>query len=97
MALTDDQRRQFQQWLNEKGVKTNCPACGARRWATGDIVAPPVRVGRKLKVGGDHVPLVQLICGHCGHVMHFAAKIAGLATELDGEDRFPDQISTSDV
>lgn len=76
MTLGKAKQEQFIAWLQSKGVRSDCPACGASDRQPGDIVAPPsTPAGGGTVVGGPNYPLVQLVCRNCGYVMHFASTV----------------------
>ena len=79
MPLDQNQINKVNAWMNSHGVNNNCPACGrANMWQIGDVVAPPVMIGNNINLGGPSVPMVQVLCGNCAHVMLFAAVPIGL-------------------
>ncbi len=81
MPLDDERRARLESWLQEKGVRRDCIACGSETWRVGDVVAPPpTPSGGGTVVGGPSFPLAQIICEHCGFVMHFSTVTAGIAT-----------------
>lgn len=74
MTLDKSKQDRFLAWLDSKGVRRDCPACGSIERHAGDIVAPPsAPTGGGTVVGGPNYPLVQLVCSNCGYVMHFAS------------------------
>lgn len=79
MALSTGQHQKLVDWLTEKGVKPECPACGAyQSFVPLDVVAAPVRTAGGLNVGDRMTPMVQMVCSHCAHVMLFAAEPMGV-------------------
>lgn len=79
MPISQSQHKQLFQWLQSKGVREDCPACGSNDRTSGDVIAPPATPeGGGTVVGGPHFPLVQVLCEHCGFVMHFATPTVGL-------------------
>ena len=79
MAINQEQATKLQAWLNAKGITPNCPACGRNNWIPGDVIAAPVFVEGGVSIGGQTVPMVQVICGNCANVRLFAAVPIGLA------------------
>ena len=73
LPLTNEQAHKLQQWLNLRGVNLNCSMCGSAQWETGEIIS-----GTSVDDPGTVVPMVQVLCGHCGYVMLFAAMPIGL-------------------
>jgi predicted RNA-binding Zn-ribbon protein involved in translation (DUF1610 family) len=78
MPLTREQAYKLQQWLNSRGVNLDCPMCGSAQWETGEIVS-----GTSIDDTRNAVPMVQVVCVNCGHVMLFAALPIGLGVEKD--------------
>jgi hypothetical protein len=59
MPIEKPQQRELFARLRAKGVRENCPACGATSWMAGDIVAPPPTPdGGGTVVGGPSFTLV---------------------------------------
>lgn len=78
MALNQDQTQKLQRWLQSKGVKASCEACGANDWTIGDVVSPPIQSNQGISIGGPSIPMVSVICGKCAYVRMFAAVPIGL-------------------
>lgn len=79
MPLDPTQQRVLVEWLDQKQVQPQCPACGTQHdWSPGDIVAAPVYKPGGLHLGSELTPLVEVICNYCGHVRFFAATPIGL-------------------
>ena len=79
IPLTEQQRQQVQDWLNARKISPNCPTCGSKSLTVGDIISGNVLVaGGGLSIGGQNVPMVQVICKNCGHVRLFAARLIGI-------------------
>jgi predicted RNA-binding Zn-ribbon protein involved in translation (DUF1610 family) len=79
MPLDPTQQQKLTGWMAQKGVRPECPACGAAAgWAPGDIVAEMQIKPSGLHIGEPVTPLVQVVCNNCGHVMLFAAEPIGL-------------------
>lgn len=75
MPLTQEQSDAFQGWVNShKSHSFSCPFCNGNNWALGEIVSAPSFSPRGMVVGGPSVPMVQLICNECHHVLLFAAR-----------------------
>ena len=73
MPLSHEQVHKLEQWLDSKGVNRSCPMCGGGEWQMGEIVS-----GTGVQDQGNVLPMVQVVCGNCGHVMLFAAMPIGL-------------------
>lgn len=79
MTLAEETKEAVFAWLETKGVRSDCPACGCKEWEVGDIIAPPATPhGGGTAHGGPSFPLVQLCCQRCGFVMHFNSTRIGL-------------------
>ncbi|MFL5735083.1 MAG: hypothetical protein ACJ78Q_18155 [Chloroflexia bacterium] len=84
MTLDPTQHQTLTTWMAQKGVRPECPACGSTTGRTpGGIVAEMRVTPRGLHVGDPVLPLVQLICNHCAHLMLFAAEPIGLYQPRD--------------
>ncbi len=80
MPLDKQQQEKLEKWLQSKGVLPNCPICTTNSWAIGDIVSALPYTTGKIKLGGPTVPMVQIICKNCAHVLLFAAIPIGLVS-----------------
>ena len=78
MPLNQQDAEKVQDWLNSKGAKATCPACGQSTWSIGDVIAPPVMQGGNISMGGPSVPMVQVICNHCANISLYAAVPMGV-------------------
>ncbi len=78
MGLDVVQKQKLDVWLREKGIRPLCGVCAATNWVPGDIVTAPVYSGGDTVIGGPVIPMVQVVCGQCGYVMQFSAKLMGL-------------------
>jgi hypothetical protein len=75
MPLSQEQMKQLDHWMSQHGVNPACQACGGHNWMPGEIIASPLYShGSGLTIGGPFVPMVQLVCRDCNHIMLFAAK-----------------------
>lgn len=78
MPLTQTQQQTIQAWLNKHNPNYKCPCCGNRNFTLGEIIAPPTFINGGITMGGNTVPMVQLICGTCAHVTLFASVPIGI-------------------
>ena len=80
MSLTVRQKEAIMTSLNSKGINANCLRCGKNQWDLGnDLVATiPTQPGAGMAIGGQHVPMVQMICMNCGFVNFHAAGLLGV-------------------
>lgn len=73
MPLSHEQVHKLEQWWDSTGVKRSCPMCANGQWEAGELVS-----GSDVSGQGNVLPMVQVICGNCSHVMLFAAMPIGL-------------------
>jgi predicted nucleic-acid-binding Zn-ribbon protein len=78
MPLTQTQQTTFQNWLTRHNPNYSCPCCGNRNFGLGEIIAPPTFVNGNINMGGNTVPMLQLICSNCAHVTLFATVPIGI-------------------
>ena len=78
MSLKDHEITMVGQWLARKAVKGACAACGARDFGLSDIVGLPVLDEATRPDGNEYVPAVVAVCGNCGFIMPFSARMIGL-------------------
>ena len=77
MPISKNQLQAIQQHIGPKGC--NCGACGSRGFQTTGIISAPAWNNGTTVLGGQTVPMVQLVCNNCGAVSLFAAmSIPGL-------------------
>jgi hypothetical protein len=80
MTLDPDKQARLEAWIAAKIVRRHCPACEhAVDWEVAemlDLDVAPCEAG-----GGVSVPVVPLVCPHCGYVTPFSAKLIGLCDE----------------
>jgi hypothetical protein len=75
--MTEKEKKNFQNWLTQKGVNPVCPACGKQDWHGGEQLSVPIhrpREDTKAKGGKIFISvklLKQMICSNCRHVMLF--------------------------
>lgn len=79
MPLGDAQKQQINAWFNQKGVKPDCESCGHSDWKAGHIIVAPGYPADNEAAMREPMPMVQLMCGHCGFVRLYAANLLGLA------------------
>jgi predicted nucleic-acid-binding Zn-ribbon protein len=71
----------FERWLDSHWRKPHpCPVCGTDGWGTGGQIVVPITMGSNssLRVGGQIVPQVFVLCHNCGYTMFFNAVLIGL-------------------
>jgi RNase P subunit RPR2 len=81
MDFTQEDSQRIIAWLNSHSVSAECPSCKTNnRWEIGDKIiydkATPfinTRVSNK-----TILPLVYLVCGHCGFIRYYSAEKIGL-------------------
>lgn len=78
MPLDQNQIDRIQRHMNNCSVRNQCHACGSNNFSIGEMVASPGFSAHGVSIGGQTIPMVQVVCNRCGYVMHFAAKVVGL-------------------
>lgn len=84
MALTEDQQARFQSWAVGRGITHTCPACGIPELSLNDeMFTLPVHAGDPefygpVETDTSQMPVVQVVCDNCAHVMLFAAGRIGM-------------------
>lgn len=78
MPLTNSEVEKMTAWLQSRGVNAACPACSQKQWGLGEIVSQPVSSRLGSDMTSEHLPAVSLVCGNCGFMMMFSAKLVGL-------------------
>jgi hypothetical protein len=74
MPLDPKQLQNFKEWISQKKVTLACSMCGGTEFQIGEVVcAPAYQPAAGLAIGGDQVPMLQVICSGCCHVSFFAA------------------------
>lgn len=73
MPMGNIQKQKFESWLNANVPQYpfTCPLCGSGRWDIGEIIDSS-------GISGVLAPMAQLVCRHCGHLLLFDAKKAGV-------------------
>lgn len=71
MAI-DQSSQAFTNWLTERGVRNECPACDGNDWIIRDDAPPATPDGGGTTLGGPSFPLILRVCKSCAYVMHFA-------------------------
>lgn len=81
MPITQEQGQKIQAWIRRTfPTGLVCPYCIRKNWTAFAIVTTLEYTPGGMAVGGQVVPLVQLVCDGCGHVTHFAAIPMGVTT-----------------
>lgn len=77
--LDDAQRQILLDWWQKKDIRIQCESCGHRKWSIGDIIAGfSIDGAGNTRMGGDMIPMVQVLCENCGHVRLYSAVKIGL-------------------
>jgi predicted nucleic-acid-binding Zn-ribbon protein len=79
MGLDEGQKQKLREWLQSKSAQPTCASCGRDEWGAGEIVSAPILDEKGNVLSDSHVPMVQLICTNCGHIIFYAAVPLGLA------------------
>jgi hypothetical protein len=72
MPITQEQIDKFNTWIRSAGIKRQCESCGRMQWGITDIVSA------NSETGAGTIPMVLIVCDHCGNIKLFSAIIAGL-------------------
>lgn len=78
MLPTTKQFEAIKTFFESKELDPKCYICGAGDWAVEEIIASADPDGPKILRRGMTIPLVQLECRSCGHVVFFNAHTLGL-------------------
>jgi predicted nucleic-acid-binding Zn-ribbon protein len=78
MPLTPAQALKVQNWLTSKKLNPTCPSCGGRKWTPVEIISANTVTAKGTTIGGNTIPMVQIVCSNCGFVKLFAAVPMGL-------------------
>jgi predicted nucleic-acid-binding Zn-ribbon protein len=78
MPLTPAQIQKVENWLTSKKLNPTCPSCGGRKWTPLDIISANTVTAKGTTIGGNSIPMVQIVCSNCGFVKLFAAVPMGL-------------------
>jgi hypothetical protein len=81
MPLDPALLQKFNEWVAQKKVTLACPMCSGNEFQFGEVVcAPPHQLGAGLAIGGPQLPMLQVNCSGCCHILFFAAVPMGMAT-----------------
>jgi hypothetical protein len=76
--LDDASRQKVNDWINARCKTLNCPACGHREWACGELgVMIPLENSAVQLSGGMATPAVPIVCQHCGFIYLFEEQHPG--------------------
>lgn len=78
MPLTQDQQQTIQSWINRHNPNFSCSCCGSHDFSLGEIIAPPTMQNGNINMGGQTVPMIQVICNRCAYVSLFASVLIGI-------------------
>lgn len=81
MLLNSRQKEKVLNWFATKHLNTNCPCCGSDKWSVGDIIGATVHTSKGISLGGESIPMLQIVCSTCAYVNLFAAVPMGLFEE----------------
>ena len=79
MSLTARQRTGIAESLRTK-IRPNCPMCTRTAWTLGDefVAASATSLQGGIAIGGPFIPMIQMVCNHCGFVSHHAVGAVGV-------------------
>ena len=78
MPLDEAQTEIVKKWLESKHASFICPVCSHNTWSPGDLVVAPRFASGSTEIGGQVIPMVQVICTNCSYIRFFAAVPIGL-------------------
>lgn len=79
--LTEEQKKKIQDKLTEKQALQACPRCGNLQFTLLDGVFSNTVLDnyKSLKLGGNILPTVVVICNKCGYLSEHSLIVLGLA------------------
>lgn len=84
MAISKDEKQKIinsiQQKLHEKRRSLMCPVCGNNGFILAEGYTQDTLQDQLngLVIGGPSVPVIIVVCSHCGNVIRFSLGILGL-------------------
>ena len=77
MSTKDDWNASFLDLLRAKKVSRVCPACQSDKVGFMEMteLAVPSEVVRVNKAASPSIPVLTTVCGNCGHLQFFSAKM----------------------
>ena len=69
MPLDEQKLQKINEWFKSKAIDWVCKSCGHNEWTASDIVVAP-KFEKGIVLGGETVPMLQLICRHCYTSFH---------------------------
>lgn len=91
MELTEEQKQTVLQWLDDKCEGMRCTCCGYQQWLVQDFAT--VSIGIDLSSTrfhyGQGMLQVNVVCGYCGHILHFNPATMGIEPEPPEEKDIP--------
>lgn len=84
MAINQEKKEQIinaiQQKLAEKGKNLVCPVCGNHNFILADGFTQDGLQDELIGIviGGQSIPMVIVVCNHCGHSLRFSLGVLGL-------------------
>ena len=81
IGLSENQRRQIANALDGKGAKLPCPRCGTDSFTVGDgyFVFMIQQNLKMLKLSGEAIPAISVICDNCGFISQHAIGVLGFS------------------
>ena len=78
-ALTNEERKKIENWMNEKGKTHKCPVCDKNEWAVGaHLLQASIYTPETTILGGPSYPLAFIVCINCAYTRKFMAVEIGL-------------------
>jgi hypothetical protein len=84
--LKESAKQKIIQKLNEKGLKTNCPMCGNKKFIIADgFFNNPMQseLLEGLVLSGPSIPSIAIVCNNCGFISQHALGVLGLLNQPD--------------
>lgn len=89
----DDIKQKIVEELNKRVPNLKCPIC-----SNGEMILADGFISHQLNkeltgnfiLGGPTIPVVAVICKHCGHTMEFSVGALGLLTKEDDQNEKPE-------
>lgn len=86
--MNDNDVKKTIQWLTEKWGDRPCPMCGAISWQVESHAYQMMEFSDgNLVVGGPVMPLIPVICRHCGNTILVNAILCGVVKNEKKEQK----------
>jgi len=76
MKLTDEQLKKSKEWFDSKGINLTCPICSSHKLSpVPELTFQPIFHRGGVVIEEQSVPLIQVVCSDCAHVLNFSAMM----------------------